>query len=178
MQPNPLTAEPVPVGDDEENESAQAPEIVDTAPEFRAFARAVELIRLKTKLSSQLKDTEDELKRLQPLVLTYFAQHGIKRIRITGVTLYLRRELWARAKNPGQQQQVCAIMRRTGFGHFVHDTYNVSTFSAHVRELERKNAAAILSGEAADVSAFLPPELAAVLNVNPQFKLMGKFSDS
>jgi|SRR5579862_8931394 len=182
MQPDPLSAEeplatPLANDDENEDESTPAPEVVEGAPEFRAFARAVELLRKKTKLSSDLKDVDDELKRLQPLVFTYFAQHGIKRIRITGVTLYLRRELWARPKLPGHQPQVCAVMRETGYGHFVHDAYNASTFSAHIRDLEREHAEEIRSGKAADVSAFLPRALANVLNVTPSFKLMGKFSD-
>ena len=180
MQPDPLPTEEEipPPPSDEEDESTPAPELEATAPEFRAFARAVEVIRKKSHLTSELKTADDELKRLQPLVFTYFAQHGIKRIRINGVTLFLRRELWARPKVPGHQPEVCAVMKATGYGHFVHDTYNASTFSAHIRELERKHATAIASGAAADVTAFLPPALAAVLNVNPSFKLMGKFSDS
>lgn len=177
MQPDPLfTDEEQPlasIAGEDEDDSTPAPEVPATAPEFPTFKRAVELIRTKTRLNAELKAADDELKRLQPLVSSYFAQHTLPRITTDHMTLYIRRELWARAKT-GKQLEVCAALRRTGLGHFVHDSFSVSSLSAHIRELERKHAKEIDSGAVEDVSAYLPAEVAKVLNVNPSFKLLGR----
>ena len=154
-----------------------APPVELTAREFPTFEAAANLIREKSALTRRLKEVDGELNRLQPLVSAYFAQHGMPRIPLQGVTLYIRRDLWARPKFKGGQKDVCLAMCATGYGHFVHDTYDVSAFSAHVRELERANLDRIDSGEIPDVSAALPPDLAKVLSVSPTYKLMGTITD-
>ena len=147
-------------------------EMPHDSPEWPAFERAAELIKRKSALTRELADIKEEISRLQPLIDGYFVQRGLPNITINGTTLYIRRQLWARAK-AGMMPEICAAMRATGYGHFVHDTFNSSNFSAHVRELERQNFTRIASGEIHDVSAVLPPELAALLNIQTDIDLMG-----
>jgi hypothetical protein len=167
---------PVPFPDEEENDSAPTPVLPETAPEFPTFKRAVALLRAKSRNKRELEEIDAELKRLQPLVSSYFAQHTLPRLTIDGMTLYIRRDLWARPKSKGQTPEVCRVMRATGYEHFVHDTFNVNSLSAHIRDLERQNLDRIDSGEIADVTALLPPALAAVLNVGSTYTLLGAAS--
>jgi hypothetical protein len=170
MQPDPFLAEEDFYFPPEE--AALPPEMPTDSPEWPTFARAVQLIKLKASLTRELKDVTDELSRLQPLVAGYFSQRDLPKITIGDTTLFIRRQLWARAKKD-MTPQACAAMRATGFDHFVHDTFNVSSFSAHVRELERDNIDRITSGEIPDVSAVLPAPLAATLNITTDVTLMG-----
>jgi hypothetical protein len=69
---------------------------------------------------------------------------------------------------------VCDALRQSGLGHFVHEAFNMQGLSAHVRQLERDHAEELVNGEVPDTSALLSPALAAVLNVNPTYKVIGR----
>lgn len=151
--------------------------LTDTdSPVFRDFARFSELIDSRFEANRTLKTVEAEMARLQPRLLDYFERHAIDKVRVKGVTIFLRTELWARPKFAGDRARVCAALKEAGLGHYVEPNYNAHELSAWVRELKRANEDRLLRGEVPDIASLLPPVLAAVLSVEPTYKIQGRRS--
>jgi hypothetical protein len=140
---------------------------------FRDFARFAELIDERRQLNQRLKAMEVEVERLTPRLMQYFESHNIRSISIEGVSIFLRRELWARPKIAGDRARVCQALQAAGLGHFVEPNYNAHTLSAWVRNIEDEHAEEIIN-EGKTVADFLPPNVAQVLNVEPDWKLQGR----
>lgn len=180
MQPFPAEEEPFAYSaDDNELETAgvdldaAAPEILPDSPEWPVFKEAAKLVRRKYELAKELKALNKELSRVQPLVINYFEQRSLwEGVVIEGFRLYTRSQLWARVKND-QMKNACAAMKATGLGHFVHESFNSNTFSAHVRQLQKDNEDRIQRGEITDVSILLPAVVANTLNITTDITLMG-----
>jgi hypothetical protein len=151
-------------------------EIVLTEKEagaFKDFASYAQLIDERRELSTQLKAVEVQIEKLTPRLMNYFETNGIQSLRVNGVTIFLRRELWARPKVAGDRHRVCLALQNAGLGHFVEPNYNAQTLSAWVRNLEDEHAEEIAS-EGKTVADFLPPGVAVLLNVEPNWKIQGR----
>jgi hypothetical protein len=159
------------IPDELEGEVEAEVELVDpqTAP-FRDFAAYAQLVLEKRVLAQRLKTIDSKMQNLQPRLLEYFQQSGTRNIGIQGVTISLRRELWARPKLDGDRARVCQALQASDLGHFVQPSFNVQTLSRWVRDLEDDHEEEILTG-GKTVADFLPPAVAAVLNVEPNWKL-------
>jgi hypothetical protein len=146
----------------------------ESSQPFRDFARYSECIDERLELNRQLKSLEAEMARLSPRILAYFEKHSVQQVRLRNVLIFLRRELWARPKFENDRLRVCAVLQAVGLGQFVEPNFNTQTLSKYVRELAEANEDRLLAG--ASVGDLLPPELAAVLNVEPNYKIQGRKS--
>jgi hypothetical protein len=159
----------------EDEDSAAVPELNPAEPEHRIFERFATLIEQKNRLADQLKETEAEIARLQPHMLNFFAANPeFPRFSVRSLTIFPRRDLWVRPMVEGGGPEVCKALRASDLGHYVYETYNTSSLSAWVRELERAHASELKSGQISDTSELLPPALAAVLNVHPTYKVIAQ----
>lgn len=122
-----------------------------------------EYVRLRTEadnLKTRLEVVEQHRKELEPAILEWFASSGVNRINVDGVTVYVRRELWASAKD-GDKVQAAAALKASGMEDYVSPTFNVQQVSAYFRELDREGVEP-------------PPELAAAFKVTETFKLAAR----
>jgi hypothetical protein len=166
----PLPDAPISIEDDDPPELIVEPD----HPIAKHLEKFVELAENKRELNRQLKSVQAAVDRLEPVLLEYFQSNRIRNIRSQSSTVWLREELWARPKYTNDRPRVCEILKQVGLGHFVEPDFNTPTLSGYVRELQRANLDRIRSGEIDSVADLLPPALAAVLNVAPSFKVLGR----
>ncbi|MFO1163533.1 MAG: hypothetical protein U1E60_32185 [Reyranellaceae bacterium] len=100
-----------------------------------------------------------QMDALEPSVLEWFQQQGIGSIKVDGVTVHIRRELWASVGDQGldflrDALDVAGIDSTT----IISERANTQTLSALVREFDK-------AGNP------LPNSLAAAVNVSEKFKL-------
>jgi hypothetical protein len=108
-------------------------------------------------LKADLKLAEQAKKDLEPRALAELERAGVQNIKIAGSTVFVHRQLWARAKD-GNKEAAVAALKAAGLSHIVSETFNTQTLSAYVRELDTD-------------SEELDDELAAVLDITEDFSL-------
>jgi hypothetical protein len=140
---------------------------------FKDFAAYAAMIDERKDLSTRLKAIEIQIDKITPRLMNYFETSGITSVRVNRVTIFLRRELWARPKLSGDRNRVCLALQAAGMGHFVEPNYNAQTLSAWVRNLEDQHIEEITE-QGKTVADFLPPGVAAVLSVEPTWKIQGR----
>ena len=110
----------------------------------REITRYAQLKDAKRVLESQIDKIKDELNMLEPRLLDHFAEQGINSMKLdAGWTVYLRGQWWARPKD-GDYERACEALRKAGLEGMVHETVNVQTLSAWVREQKKEDPAAEL----------------------------------
>jgi hypothetical protein len=165
-----------------EIESPDKPDIdlASVAPPASAEARLLERFALlaekKSALQKELDTIKAEIDQMQPRLISFLTSFTGENLRMERVTIFLRRDLRARAKDPGDwaRQDVCDALRAVGMGQYVHDAFNASDLSNWVRELEKNHKDELESGKVEDLSLLLPPKLALVLNVNPLWSVQAR----
>lgn len=100
------------------------------------LARFVELQKEKRELDDALKNVKRQLDELEPLLLEQMTEEGIQSVKVNGLTLYLKRQLWAGAAD-GNYDAACDALIAEGLAEFVQRRFNTNTVSAYVRELEK-----------------------------------------
>jgi hypothetical protein len=96
----------------------------------------IELETERRELEARLKEVKEEIAPLHEQVLTYFEQTGTSKIKRSGLTLYVHRQLWARPID-GDYERGCAALKAAGLEDMVKESFNIHTLSAYIRELER-----------------------------------------
>jgi hypothetical protein len=143
-----------------------------TRPEFQAFETFAGLAAERRELKRRLDEVKARMDAMESQLKDLLGAEGYERVRVGGFTIYLKREIWARAKTGYDTQDVCSALKRAGLGHFVRDSYNVNQLSGHVRRLEEAHLDEIKEGQIVSVSELLPKALAQVLNVEPSWSVI------
>ena len=151
-----------------------AVEFPEHDPAFRPFARFADLLMEKKQLEARVEQIKKDMAGIQPLLLTHFQKPGTGPFTINSVTIFQKRDIYVRAKEKGGGARVIEALRASGLGHYVFETYNTRSLSAHVKELERQNKARLADGTIASTADLLPPAVAAVLNVEPTYTIQGR----
>jgi len=99
---------------------------------------------------------------------------GFQSVHVEGFVVYIREQLWAKAKTTSSGPEVCAALKACGMAHFVREQFEVQSLSAHIRGLKKVYEEELASGAISDISEVLPPQLAAVLNVQPTFSVVAQ----
>jgi hypothetical protein len=107
-----------------------------TAPLARVH-RFVELSLRKRDLQAQLREIEADLQALMEPVKDEMAAAGLKNMSLeNGVTVYLRREIWAKAKD-GNRRAVVDALQSVGLDDMV--SFNTQSLTAYVRRADEAN---------------------------------------
>ena len=96
--------------------------------------RYVELVKEKREAESNLKNITGELDAYAAPLISAMQTEDVPKLTTGGMTIYIRRELWARA-SAGQMEAACDALVAAGLGEYVHPAFNASTLSSYVREL-------------------------------------------
>jgi hypothetical protein len=131
-----------------------------TAPKSDLVKRAVRLRKDREAIKVKLAKVETQLAAIEPKVLEWLQENGFPRISHDGVTLYIRRELWASLAEGVEIEFLKDAIAATGHDPalIVRERANAQTLSAFVREFDAR-------GEP------LPNSLAAAVKVSETFKL-------
>jgi hypothetical protein len=129
-------------------------------PTMRKYARLIKDLRT---VEARVRALKKDIDQLEPTIREQFTEAGVQRMNVDGVTLYVRRQLWA-YPGEGGQEAACRALRRAHHGDMVREAYNVNTLSAWVRE--RAKAAGLEDAPLADIiRKAVPKSLQAVLNI-------------
>lgn len=131
-----------------------------TAPKSDLVKRAVRLRKDRDALKAKLATVETQLAAVEPKVLEWLQENGFPRISHEGMTVYIRREVWASLADGVDIG--CLKEAIAAAGHdptlIVRERANGQTLSAFVREFDAR-------GEP------LPNSLAAAVKISEVFKL-------
>lgn len=99
--------------------------------------RFAQLSREKGELKDRLSEVEKALEAMQLPLQEYFLSAGMQNTRVDGMTLYVRKQTWARLAEGIEMPQACDALKAAGLGEFVREAFNMQTLSSYVRELQR-----------------------------------------
>jgi hypothetical protein len=172
MQPN------SPLFDEEsDQEFAEAPpldENLANQSEYELFNRFALATLRKRELEREAKEATQEITLITPYLINFFDAHpesgGMK---MHGLTIFRRSQIYARVKEGSTRQEVCDALRACGMGQFVHDAFSGEDLSDHVRALEEEHAEELARNPNLELADLLPGPVAAVLNVEPKTSIVG-----
>lgn len=124
--------------------------------------RFAELKKRIDKLEEELGPLKDEYEQLADpdgAMMREFMQSGLQRLSVDGVTIYLHRQVWAKAV--AGTDAACDALVASGDGVYVKPGYNHQSVSARVRELY---------GDGMDPD-WQPPEWKGVIDAVEVYKL-------
>lgn len=98
----------------------------------------VRLRRRQKELDAELDGVRREADQLEQALLESFSLEGLDRMTVDSTTVYLHRQLWAKAADTTTRQNLLESLKSVGLGHFVHETVNFQTLSSYVRDLDRE----------------------------------------
>ena len=100
--------------------------------------RFVDLTAKKKELSAKLDTLKKDLQVAEHEVLEMLERQGMASVKTkSGATVYMQRQVWARAKD-GDKDRAAAALKHAGLTEFVSETFNTNTISAWFRECERE----------------------------------------
>ena len=129
-----------------------------TRASIQTIKRYARLERDKRDLENKLKQTKAQIETLRESVLAWFQDHGVTSQAIDGMTLYIRRELWAGREEGIDNDAAIAALQAAGLGEYAGPRINTQSLSAYLRELD-------VAGEA------MPSELQGVIKLSEVFKI-------
>ena len=112
-------------------------------------------------VTAKLDRIKADIKACEPRVLDFFEKSGIPRTTVRGVTIYVKRDLWAGREEGVTNEVACEALAKAGLGDFAAMRFNTQTLSAYVRECEN-------NGEP------LPEEFKGVIKVSETFKIQAR----
>lgn len=118
----------------------------------------VVLTTLKRETETKLNTFKDQLAEIEPRLIDALVETGIKQIGKRGMTLSIRRQLWASATDI----EACKICEDTKL--LVKETINTQTLSSYVRELETDD----------DNMPILPAILKDAIRVTEKFSIQAR----
>jgi hypothetical protein len=115
----------------------------------------------KKDLKGELKAVEDELSSYQEGLLTHFEKNGIQSIKQNGMTIFLKKQLWA-GKEEGVTGAVAVeALKEAGLEDYIGPS--TQGLSAYLRELDA-------NGEG------IPKELEGVIKLTERFSISTRSS--
>ena len=157
-----------------ETNPSPLPDFAPDSNEARAFQRFVKLTKEERELKARLQEVASMRGALEPMLRDYLMSAGFQSVHVNGFIVYIREQLWAKAKPTSSSPEVCHALKACGMGHFVREQFEVQSLSAHIRGLKKAYEQEFASGAIADISEILPPQLAAVLNVQPTYSVVAQ----
>lgn len=91
------------------------------------------LLKISKELDEELKKVKSAMAELEPQVLDHFAEHGIDKITIDGVTLYPKSQIWASVPSDALES-----LRIAGHEDLIEEKVNSSRVSALIREMVKE----------------------------------------
>jgi hypothetical protein len=140
--------------------------------EHQAFLRFARMTEEYRRLKDREKELNGQLEALSFQLRDYLGAQSIQAYEVADYRIYLKRDVWVRAKPGMTQEIVCDALKRNGLGHFVKEQYATSSITGHITGLEDRHAEELAAGTLQSVEELLPPEVRAVIDCNPAHKVI------
>jgi len=125
---------------------------------MKVLKKYAELTKEKTRLNAELNKVKQEMKEIEEEVLEYFAENGIDNIKVNGLTLYPKSQVWASAKTDEELK----VLIENGHADLVEEKVNTHSLSALVREMLEQTEQKTLEEL---------PEWTEILNISEKFTI-------
>ena len=136
---------------------------------LKKYAR---LDKLEREFEAKLEKVKASRKEAEPAVIEYFEKMGMDRASIDGITIYIKRDLWAGRVDGTNALVLKSAFDEAGMPEYCEPKLNHQSFSAFVREIEKQNlpeGTKHLAPE--EIVKLLPAPLQAVVKVSETFKV-------
>lgn len=144
-----------------------------SAPTKTLVTRFIKLDQQIKKKEGEVEKLKEERTALEAELLPRFEQAGLASMHtISGVTVYIRRDLWASAVDKNTEALHAAIKSVPEIKQLVQEKVNAQTFSAYVRECARLQYGDDLDGKSVEeIIKTLPEILQRVTHVTDKYSL-------
>lgn len=102
----------------------------------QAIQNFIEVTGREKELKAELKVLGEEKSGLQEIILAHFEQNSIQNIKQNGVTVYLKRELWAGREERVSNEEAAQALNDAGLSEYIGPT--TQSLSAYLRELDKE----------------------------------------
>lgn len=93
-----------------------------------------DLSKEKRKVEAELDRIKNRMAEIEPLLLDMWAESGLDRMTVDGVTMFIHTQLWAGVADGFTREQAVGGLKAAGLGDFVTENYNSNSLSAYFRE--------------------------------------------
>ncbi len=104
----------------------------------------IKLLRIKKSLAKKVKDNQTEINWLEPEIRNYFGDHGIEKMTKDGLTIFIKRNLFAAIATdeegiPVPVEECIQALRIAGLGLYCEEKVKLSTLTTYFKELEEED---------------------------------------
>lgn len=93
-----------------------------------------ELSKEKRKIEADLERIKNRLAEIEPMLLDMWAEAGLNKITVDGVSMFIHTQLWAGVADGATREDAVNGLKAAGLGDFVTENYNSNSLSAYFRE--------------------------------------------
>lgn len=135
---------------------------------INAVKRYAKLYSEKKEAERTLKTAAEGMTELESTVVDYFQKHGVSKQTVDGLTVHLRRELWA--GHEGDADAACVALIDAGLQDYAKPRINTQSLSAYCRELDAQDDRPDDQRQVPAIVA-VHPELKGFIKVSEVFKI-------
>jgi hypothetical protein len=101
----------------------------------------IKLLKLKKDLAKQVKENQTAINWVEPEIRNYFGDQGIDRMTQDGMTIFIKRDLFAAIKNdqdghPYSADECVEALKLAGLGLYCEEKVKISGLTSYFRELD------------------------------------------
>jgi len=89
-------------------------------------------------LKAELKTVQAEMSPYEKTIMDHFELNGIQNIKQTGVTVYIKKQLWAGKEEGISGEEAAESLKEAGLGEYIGPS--TMGLSAYLRELDKEGA--------------------------------------
>ena len=111
--------------------------MTDTAEILHVKAH-VNLLKRKQEIEAELLGIKESIKQSVPGVLSFFEKKGVENIKVDGVTLFTKREIWAKYNEGFDTNTAAEYLAKNGYEDFAKPKTNLQGLNALLRECDKE----------------------------------------
>ncbi len=101
----------------------------------------IRLLKQKKDLAKQVKENQTAINWIEPEIRNYFGDQGIERMTKDGMTIFIKRDLFATIKDdqdgiPYSHDECVETLKMSGFRAFCEEKVKISSLTSYFRELD------------------------------------------
>ena len=106
----------------------------------------IKLLKLKKEFARQVKENQTAINWIEPEIRNYFGDQGIERMTKDGMTIYIKRDLFAAIKNdqdgiPYSHDECVETLKMAGLDSYCEEKVKISSLTSYFRELDQDETA-------------------------------------
>lgn len=129
----------------------------------------VKHLKRLNELENAVNAVELEMDKVEKQLLEQFQQSGLESLKVDGVNLHLRRDVYASAW--GEKAGLVEALKQTDFAPLIEESFNHNALSSWVRDNARKDGRELSNLSPKEIIEAQPSECREVLKVSEKFSI-------